>query len=84
MCRLVHSLKNIDDGHVKRAIIKGYFGCFLASLLAVVWAHLQNDGSMAGHFFGTLKIVLFSLLTLGYGWFAFLQPVKVFELPRSL
>jgi hypothetical protein len=80
----VQSLKKVDDGHVKRAVIKGYFGCFLASLLAVVGAHLQNDGTMVGNFWGVSKIVLFSVLVLGYGWFAFLQPVKVFELPRSL
>jgi len=81
---LVYNCKNIDDGHAKRAIIKGYFGCFAASLVAVVGAHLANDGTVAGSFFGILKIVLMSVLTLGYGWFAFFETVKVFELPRNI
>ena len=61
----------------------GYFLCFLCSLLSVINAHLQNDGTMTGNFFGSMKIVVFACLTVGYGWFAFAQPVKVFELPRS-
>mmetsp|Transcript_30981 Transcript_30981/g.99401 ORF Transcript_30981/g.99401 Transcript_30981/m.99401 type:complete len:168 (-) Transcript_30981:1517-2020(-) len=80
---LVWVVAKVDDGYVKRAFIQGYFGCFAASLAAVVAAHAQDDGTMAGHFFGALKIVILSILTAGYGWFAFFPPPAVYELPRD-
>jgi hypothetical protein len=67
------------DGEIKRAFVQAYFGCFLASLLAVINSHSQNDGTMRSNFFGNVKVILLVVLTIGYGWFAFFQKPKVFD-----
>merc|ERR1711998_339169 len=43
---LVYSIRTVDDGQVKRAFVMAYFGCFAGSLLAVIYAHSLNDGTM--------------------------------------
>ena len=64
---------------VKKTVIQSYFGCFLASVVALTVAHAYNDGTMAGGFFGMVKFSAFLGLTAGYGWFALFQPPEVFN-----
>lgn len=71
------------NGKLKKVIVQSFFGCFLASTLALLVAHFSNDGTMSGGFFGTIKLIAFIGLTVGYGWFAFFQPPKVFEVLGS-
>jgi hypothetical protein len=64
---------------VKKTVIQSYFGCFGASLCALILAHMSNDGSLSGGFFGIVKFLAFLSLTVGYGWFALFQPPEVFN-----
>ena len=64
---------------VKKTVIQSYFGCFLASVVALTVAHAYNDGTMSGGFFGFIKFASFLGLTAGYGWFALFQPPEVFN-----
>ena len=64
---------------VKKTVIQSYFGCFAASLFALIIAHWSNDGSLSGGFFGIVKFLAFLALTCGYGWFALFQPPEVFN-----
>jgi hypothetical protein len=65
------------DSNVKKTVIQSYFGCFLATVLALIVAHTYNDGTMSGGFMATLKFLSFVGLTCGYGWFALFQPPEV-------
>jgi len=84
-CALVFAqgwiIMNLTDStrHVKKVVIQSYFGCFLASFVALMFAHLYNDGTMSGGFFGVFKLIVFFGLTAGYGWFALFQPPEVFD-----
>lgn len=72
--------RKINDGEIKRAFIKAYFICFLFSTIALIIEHLSNEGIVDGKFFGVMKIIVMTGLTLGYGWFTFFQPPTVFAL----
>ena len=76
--------KTIDDGKIKLAFIKGYFMTFTAITIALIWEHLHNEGTMRGGFFGTLKLLTFIGLSVGYGWFTFFQPPSVYDLGSTL
>ena len=69
--------RKIADGAVKKTIIQAYFWCFCATSFSLVLDHLYNDGTMSGGFFGTTKLIFFIGLSLGYGWFLFMQPPNV-------
>ena len=64
---------------VKKTVIQSYFGCFFATVIALSYAHMYNDGTMSGGFMATAKFFLFIALTVGYGWFALFQPPEVFN-----
>jgi hypothetical protein len=72
--------RHINDPEIKRAFIRAYFVCFFASSLALVYEHVSNEGIVDGKFFGTLKILVMLGLTVGYGWFVFMQPPIVYSL----
>ena len=69
-----------NDPEIKRAFIRAYFVCFLSSSLALVYEHFSNEGIVDGKFFGMMKIVVMVGLTVGYGWFVFMQPPLVYSL----
>ncbi len=75
---------HIDDGRVKLAFIKGYFGTFTAIWLALFKEHLHDEGTMRAGFFGILKLLTFLGLSVGYGWFAYFQPPSVYDLGSTL
>jgi hypothetical protein len=77
---MIWSARKINDGEIKRAFIKAYFICFLFSTISLIMEHISNEGIVDGKFFGVMKIVVMTGLTLGYGWFTFFQPPAVFAL----
>eukprot|EP00567_Pseudictyota_dubia_P009156 CAMPEP_0197432308 /NCGR_PEP_ID=MMETSP1175-20131217/387_1 /TAXON_ID=1003142 /ORGANISM="Triceratium dubium, Strain CCMP147" /LENGTH=212 /DNA_ID=CAMNT_0042960341 /DNA_START=214 /DNA_END=855 /DNA_ORIENTATION=+ len=77
---MIWKARAINDGEIKRAFVRAYFGCFLLSSLALIAEHMGNEGVVSGKFFGIVKIVAMVALTVGYGWFTFFQPPTVYAL----
>mmetsp|Transcript_23413 Transcript_23413/g.50698 ORF Transcript_23413/g.50698 Transcript_23413/m.50698 type:complete len:172 (-) Transcript_23413:434-949(-) len=77
---MIFRARKINDGEIKRAFILAYFICFLFSTLALMMAHMSNEGIVDGKFFGVMKIIVMMSLTVGYGWFTFRQPPLVYSL----
>lgn len=77
---MIYRARQINDGEVKRAFILAYFVCFLFSTLALIMAHMSNEGIVEGKLFGVMKIMYMMGLTVGYGWFTFRQPPVVYSL----
>ena len=77
---ITRAIQKVKDGQFQRRVIVAYAIGMALNLISVVWGHLLGDGTMAGSFFGVLKIIVLCVLTAAYNWFAFFQPPKVFDL----
>lgn len=77
---MIYRARQINDGEIKRAFIKAYFVCFFMSSLGLIYEHMNNQGIVDGKFFGVMKIMVMVSLTVGYGWFVFMQPLVVYSL----
>lgn len=66
-------------GAMRRALVQAYFGMFTITALALLRAQLTTGGGFNA--FNWLNIILFAGLAGYYGWWIFVQPLSVWELP---
>jgi hypothetical protein len=74
---IVWSVRSVNDGGLRKALVQIYAGMFGLTCLALLRAQLTG-GMLAMNW---VMILLFGGLSALYGWFVFVQPPTVYELP---
>ena len=75
---IVFSARGIAEPLVRRALVQAYAGVFALMTAALLRATLTEGGGFSP-LFSAINIISFAALTIAYGWFAFYQPISVFE-----
>ncbi len=69
--------RRTEDAYFRRALVQAYCGVFALTTLGLLRAQLTPGGNLNG--WSWLNTALFAGLAGGYGWFAFVQKLAVFE-----
>ena len=77
---LLHVIKTVTDGVIRRAFVQSYCAAFALTTLALGRAQLTETNPV--RLSNWLVILVFAALTGAYAWFAFFERVAVFELGR--
>ena len=75
---IVFSARKISEPSVRRALVQAYSAVFALMTLALLRASMTEGGSFS-FYFSAANIVAFGALAACYGFFAWLQPMRVFE-----
>jgi len=73
---IVWSARSITEPLVRRALVQAYAFAFILMTLSLLRAQLTESLFSALHW---INIVVFAGLSMFYSYFAFIQPIKVFE-----
>jgi len=73
---IVWSARSITEPLVRRALVQAYAFAFILITLSLLRAQLTESLFSALHW---INIIVFAGLSMFYSYFAFIQPIKVFE-----
>jgi len=73
---IVWSARRISDPFVRRSLVQAYAFAFTLMTLSLLRAQLTESLFSALHW---INIIVFAGLSMFYSYFAFIQPIKVFE-----
>ena len=71
------SARSLKDAETRRSIIRAYCAMFALALVALLRAQLARGSILTA--WGWVNILIFALLTAGYGYFAVAEPVSSFK-----
>ena len=74
---ILHVVRSLADGVIRRACVQAYFAAFSLTTLALARAQLTEDNPV--RLSNWLVILIFAALSAGYGWFAVFERVHVYE-----
>ena len=71
------SVRSLRDADARRSIIRAYFGMFTLALLALLRAQLAGGSILT--LWGWVNILIFLVLSAGFGHFSFVEPSSSFK-----